>query len=434
MSRLLRFVLCWLLVSVSVRAVQPAPSVDLHRAEARAAVLFSPANLTTTDSALVGTCDRVTLFCQALSVLAIVAALLIQLRDERGQMEGVAATLVKVAFIALLPALRDMVIGAADVAASAIGYEPPTAGASSPTSDVWRLLEQWSPPGTPYLDALAAQDPENVPASGEEGRWTLDAWNWARGVGTASTSNFHALWQAESGSVRALLVFGCCGLMSCLLSLVLMLIYLGEVLRVVLFYGACSFLPVCIAGLALDALRGPSTKFILGTVAIAFWPLVWALGNVVTHGLVIGATAWMTEVTTSVLAKAGLPAAPLAVGAPYLGWGLLFVFVGLTIALCGWMVVTTLYAPVALTRAFSAGASWMAHRHDPPANRASTSIRSTSTATAITLRSGRGTLPPPTVVMARRLDPSRPAISAIPPSPIAPRFRRSVLTIPSARR
>ncbi len=339
----------------------PAPSFDVAPLEASAARLFDAQTLIGDGSDLNVVCGRVLLCFQALSALVIVAGLIMRIRNERTQMQGVASTLLKVAFIATIPAWRTLVLDTADVAAGSIGYHSAVAGdpSTSVAHELWGLLGQWVPPGSPYLDVLTAQNAANLPASGQEKEWGLEAWNWARGVGAADATLFHALWQAASGSIRACIVFGGSALMVCCLSAMIMLIYLGEMLRYVLFFGGCALLPLFVAGLSVDALRAQSVRFIMGTVAIAFWPLSWAIADVVTRFIVHGTQTWISAVTTKALAGAGLAPASLATAAPYLAWGVWFVFIGITLALCLWVFASVFYGPVLIGRAVTAGTGYI---------------------------------------------------------------------------
>lgn len=339
----------------------PAPVFDVAPLEAGAARLFDAQSVIGDGSDLNVVCGRVLLCFQALSALVIVAGLIMRIRNERTQMQGVAASLLKVAFIATIPAWRTLVLDTADVAAASIGYQSAAAGepSNSVVHELWGLLGQWVPPGSPYLDVLTAQNAANQPSSGAEKEWGLQAWNWARGVGAADATLFHALWQAASGSIRACIIFGSSALMVCCLSAMIMLIYLGEMLRYVLFFGGCALLPVFVAGLSVDALRAQSVRFIMGTVTIAFWPLAWAIANVVTHFIVHGTETWIAAVTTKALAGAGLGPASLATAAPYLAWGVWFAFIGITVALCLWVFASVFYGPVLIGRAVTAGTAYI---------------------------------------------------------------------------
>lgn len=338
-----------------------ATSFDVAPLETSAARQFDAQTLIGDGSDLNVVCGRVLLCFQAMASLVIVAGLVRRMRNERTQMQGVASSLLKVAFIATIPAWRTLVMDTADVAAGSIGYHSAVGGdpSTSVAHDLWGLLGQWVPPGSPYLDVLTAQNAANQPSSGQEKEWGLQAWNWARGVGAADATLFHALWQAASGSIRACIVFGGSALMVCCLSAMIMLIYLGEMLRYVLFFGGCALLPLFIAGLSVDALRAQSVRFIMGTGAIAFWPLPWAIANVVTRFIVHGTETWISAVTTKALAGAGLGPASLATAAPYLAWGVWFVFIGLTVTLCLWVFASVFYGPVLIGRAVTAGTGYI---------------------------------------------------------------------------
>lgn len=338
-------------------AASPPAPVDMHPFAAEAAHVFSPQFITTPTSDLNVTCDHVMLCFQGLAATLIIAALVNKIRKEHTQMEGVASTLLKVAFIATIPTWRGLCLDAADSLSSSIGYHALAADAApSPLmNDMWGLLGQWVPASTPYMDALEAQDAKNAPGSGSEQDWGLRAWNWARGVGAADAALFPALWQAASGSLRAFVVFCSCGFMVCAVSLTIVVTYFGEIVRYLLFYGGCAMLPLFIAGLGIDSLRAQSVRAILAVVSVAFWPLGWAIASIVTHVFAQGAQQWMAEVAGRALTAAGMPAMSFGVAVPYVAWGVLFLFVGVTAALCLWVIGSVFYSPILLTRLLASG-------------------------------------------------------------------------------
>lgn len=346
-----------LLVFPSPRATAEPAAAGLSALHAQAAAVFDPGRVAGAD--LSHACDQVLVLGQAISVTLIVAGMIIRIRREHDQMSGIAATMLKVAFIATVPWWAELTLGTADAMAGELGYRPAAAAERSPlVGQLWSLAAQWTPADSPYLDALAAQDAANVPASGEEGDWSLRAWNWARGVGTATSGAFESQWQAISGGLRASIVLVGSGAMACLTFLVLMLVYLADVLRALLFAGGGALLPVFIAGLGIDALRQPSFRFILGWVAIACWPVGWALAQVGTATLLEGANRWMSAIAAST--DAGTVGAPsVALVAPYLSWGILFLLMALTVALCLWTIAGLTLAPLLLGKVMAAGGQSM---------------------------------------------------------------------------
>ncbi|PTX91332.1 hypothetical protein DB354_15660 [Opitutus sp. ER46] len=330
--------------------------MDFAPFQQRAGALFDPGAATAKESPLRVACGHVLLLAQAGSVCLIVAGLISRMRRDDAQMESIAGTMLKVAFIATVAQWRALAWETADLAAGAIGYQPAVVeGRPSPLlAASWKLLEQWAPPGSPYLDTLEASATP-APASGQEQEWSLRAWNWARGMGAATTNVADGTWQAASGGLRAAAVFVCCGAMSILVALTLLLALSAELVRVLCFEIGCAVLPIGIAGLGIELLRGASLKFLLRLVVVAAWPLGWALAALVTLPLVEGGTAWMREISAAALGEQGAAPSSLAVAAPYLGWGTVFFCVAMTVALCLWLALTVVGMPLLLSRGAVAG-------------------------------------------------------------------------------
>ncbi len=339
---------------------QTAERLEVAVFERQAAAIFSPAAITRPDGELSTACDRLLLIMQGVSVAVVVAGMILRMRQDHEQMEGIASMMLKVAFIATIPFWRTFVLETVDLTADAIGYRAvATDGASSAVmTRMWHLAGEWMPASSPYLDALETQAGENVPASGDEQAWSLRAWNWARGIGTTTGDQFQSLWQSASGGLRAVVVFGGCAAMSGAVLLTILFAYLAEVLRFLLYYAGGALLPVFIAGLGVEMLRRQSARFILGLATIAGWPIGWALVNVVTMIVLDGASTWMETLTTAAL---GLPTGTadppsVAAAAPFLAWGALFMFMALTTVICLWSLAGLLLAPLALGRMAAAGA------------------------------------------------------------------------------
>lgn len=341
---------------------QPAPPVEIRTIERGAEQVFDPALVADSRSTLYAASDNLLLLSQAIAAVVVVAGLIASARKDHVQMEGIATMILQVAFIAIVPTLRIQTLETADAAAGALGYHAaagPGGGAPAATS-LWGLLGEWAPPGSPYLDALETQAAER-PDSGREEEWGLRAWNWARGVGTSTASAFDAAWQSTSGGMRAGFVFAGCGGAACVTACTITLTYLAEILRYVLFIIGCAGLPVFIAALGVDTLRPLAMRYIVFLVSIACWPIGWALTNGVTVVMVHGLCTWMDSATTAALALGSAGAVPpLAVAAPYIGWGGLIVFGGGTIAICLWVAGTVLVVPLAIGRLVSVGGGFVA--------------------------------------------------------------------------
>lgn len=351
----------WVPAAASAQS-QSAPPLEMRVHEQRAGQLFDPAFVADGHSALSVASDNLLVMCQAVAAVIVVAGLIASIRKDHVQMESIAAMILKVAFIALVPMLRVQVLETADAAAGALGYHA-AAGPGTPaamTTSLWGLLGEWSPPGSPYLDALQTQAAEH-PDSGQEEAWGLQAWNWARGVGTSTASAFDAAWQSTSGGMRAGFVFAGCAGAACVTAVTIALTYLTEILRYVLFFIGCAVLPVFIAALGIDSLRPLAQRFIILLVSIACWPVGWAIANGVTATMVGGLSTWMNSATAAALSLgASDPVPALSVAAPYVGWSGLIVFGGGTIAICAWAAGTVLLAPLAIGRVVSAAGGFVA--------------------------------------------------------------------------
>lgn len=347
----------------------PAP-MDLQAFERRAGQVFNPGFLTATGAPLLTATEAILLMAQGIAAVIVIAGLIAKVRKDHVQMEGVAAMILKVAFIATVPLWQTFVLGTADAFSNAVGYHAADKnGDPSPVmKNTWALMGQWVPPGSPYLDALSAQTSTGAPESGKEEAWGMNAWNWARGVGTATDNMFQWLWQTFSGGLRGLTVFLGCALMVCAVSLTLVLSYLSEVLRVFLVQIGFAFSPILIAGLGLDFLRAQAVRGLLTVVAIAFWPVGWAVANLATAALVEGTTTWMTDVVRSALSLNATDTVPaFATAAPYLGWGVLLLFSGITLGLCLWSVGMLVVVPILIGRVAGVGAHSIASQSPEPA-------------------------------------------------------------------
>lgn len=336
----------------------PAP-VRLDGFERQAARLFDRTAITNDGSAFITAADRLLFIAQGLSAAIIVAGMITRLRKDHEPMEGIASMMLKVAFIATVPFWRTFTLETADLAADAVGYRATsTAGELSPVmTEMWRLAGEWLPAGSPYLDVLQTQASATPPSSGHEWEWSLEAWNWARGVGAVTGDQLQVFWQGFSGGLRAAMVLGGCAVMAGLVLLTVFLTYAGEVLRYLLYYGGCALLPVAIAGLGLEAFRRQSVRFVLGVAAVAIWPIAWALWNTVTKTVLAGALDWMGTMTTTALALPPNtnPAPSVATAAPFLAWAGLIVFAAVTALICLWSLAGLLLAPLAVGRLSAAG-------------------------------------------------------------------------------
>lgn len=372
-------------------------ALDTTAYQQRAASIFSPAGLATPSSELSVACDRLLILMQAVSAVMVVAGMILRLRRDHEQMEGVASMMLKVAFIATVPFWREFTLESADAMADAVGYRAASVDAtpSSTVTRMWDLAAQWLPPSTPALDALDSQSGTNFPASGEELNWSLQAWNWARGVGEPVGSAFHAMWQSTSGGLRAAFVLGGTGIVSTGVLIAICLSYLAEMLRYFLYAAGCAMLPILIAGLGIDALRPAALRAIISLLSIAVWPVGWALANCVSNLLVGGTVSWISSTTAAALGAASdaSDVLPLAVAAPQIAWSTLFLFGAITIVVCLWIVGTTILIPFVLARGAAVGGQFVT-RWTTAASSSAISVYGSGAATPVA-RAGPAAIVPP---------------------------------------
>jgi hypothetical protein len=344
----------------TVPASDTAPALNMDAVKQDMVTIFNPRFITNPGSELNNACERVMLICQAISVTIIVAGMIQKLRKDETQMEGVASMMLKVAFIASIPFWRTFTLDTADIIADSVGYRAVNYGtrmATAPSPIMGRMFDmaaQWMPPSTPAHDATEAAQP----APGQEQGWMTRAWNWAKGVASATANMVDNIWQAFTGALRSLFILLMCVVVSVVVIILIVLTYIAELIRYFLFYVGCALLPIFIAGLGVELLKQQSTRFILGLVSVALWPVGWALANILTSVMIWGATTWMAKLAAAALGAAavGTVAPPLAAAAPFLGWGILFILVGLTLAIVIFSLVGLVLAPYGMGKMVTSGA------------------------------------------------------------------------------
>lgn len=334
-------------------------ALNLTAYQQKAGALFGTEQLSAADSPLATACESLLLITQAASVTLIVAGLIAKTRQDHQQMDGVAAMLLKVAFIATIPLWSTRMLETVDTAADAVGQPAiHTDGSSTPLmNSLWSLAGQWMPARSPYLDALDSQDSQNAPTSGDEQAWSMRAWNWARGITATTNTTFDTSWHSLTGTVRATIVFLGCAAMACLSLLTIFGVYLAGVARVALYSFGCALLPLFIAALGLDSLRPTATRYILRLVGFASWPIGWAVANVITLPILTGASDWMTQL---VAAATGLTATDpnlpsTADAAPFLAWGVLLLLIALNLVICLWILGSLALVPSLISKAIAGG-------------------------------------------------------------------------------
>lgn len=177
------------------------------------------------------------------------------------------------------------------------------------------------------------------------------------------------------------------------LTLCAYIILFMENLRMLMIYLSAVILPVFIAGTLLESFRTQSFNFIFGVIGIFAWPIGWALGNVGTTAILMAFAEYLSSISSfhmggGVVQAAGLGAdliaaqdgesvllqkmggtlngeSPLAalhptiiaevIFMPLAYWG---VFAGLVVLLFGWVITTTIAAPLLIQRVVATGSNF----------------------------------------------------------------------------
>jgi hypothetical protein len=175
-------------------------------------------------------------------------------------------------------------------------------------------------------------------------------------LGTVSNAIRYVLFKALCviGAFLIWLILQCCGIvMYVFLSVRFLLVHLESIV-----------LPVFIAMIATESLRGTGNNFVLGLVGIVFWPLGWALGHIGTLAL----ANWFNSIVAVTLHVPGTlqpgaiydmivngPGAGLPVPTPQA----LAVAVGITLAgalIIGiYVLIVTFAAPFIIAKALKSG-------------------------------------------------------------------------------
>jgi hypothetical protein len=141
-------------------------------------------------------------------------------------------------------------------------------------------------------------------------------------------------------------------------TLIVIVTYFAEILRLFLFHAGLAILPVFIAGLGVECMKNQSVRYILGLVSVGHWPVGWAIANIGTVRLINVANNFIANLLKPILAKAQISVATptIAVAMPYMGWGVMVLLVALTLGLCIWMLAGLICGPVLVSRILTQGA------------------------------------------------------------------------------
>jgi hypothetical protein len=314
--------------------------------------------------------ETLRLLSQLVSALIIVGGLLTKMRKDDTQMEGIASMVLKVGFIASLPTLGDCLQSTCGYMANATGHAtfPYVESAYSTTlvpvsssqvpkvvRKIFELTNQWTINSSPANDQL---EETSDPKADQDDTWFAREGHWAAGTVKLISDPSVAKWAAVAGAFRVaiihLIVLG----VGLLCTLIVILTYFAETLRLFLFHAGLAILPVFIAGLGVECMKNQSVRYILGLVSVGLWPVGWAIANIGTVRLINVANNFISNLLKPILAKAQISVAvpTIAVAMPYMGWGVMVLLVALTLGLCIWMLAGLIYGPLLISRVLTQGA------------------------------------------------------------------------------
>jgi hypothetical protein len=218
-----------------------------------------------------------------------------------------------------------------------------------------------------YANLFIGTNPEEEAAAIDEAQNDEEGENWfSRSVGwigakVASAKN--ALESAMDGFTLAGIMSWIvntiiAGLIGCVAYLTGTIIDVMLIVRFFLLVGASIFAPVFIAGVATGFFRTQGINYILGTIAIAAWPVAWGVGHLGTMALftwlagitdsMVGSnfSATVTAAVTSGAAIAAVVAAPIATKVlAAMAMANMFMLLIAVITTAIWVLFVTLWGP-----------------------------------------------------------------------------------------
>jgi len=316
--------------------------------------------------------DTLRLLSQLVSALIIVGGLLTKMRRDETQMEGIASMVLKVGFIASLPIFGDYFEETCGYMANATGHATfpyvengsaysttlvPVSSSQVPkvVRKIFELTNQWTINSSPANDQL---EETSDPTAGQDDTWFAREGHWVAGTVRLISDPAVAKWAAIAGAFRVaiihLIVLG----VGLICTLIVVVTYFAEMLRLFLFHAGLAILPVFIAGLGIECMKNQSVRYVLGLVSVGLWPVGWAIANIGTVRLINVANNFISNLLKPILAKAQISVATptIAVAMPYMGWGVMVLLVALTLGLCLWMLAGLIYGPVLISRILTQGA------------------------------------------------------------------------------
>jgi hypothetical protein len=321
-------------------------------------------------SQLEALCDPVLQLAQLAAVFIVIAGLASRLRSDEVQLESIASMMLRVAFISTVAWWRTLALETADAAADALGprmvagvmlslpdtTETDRRALTPLQAKLGQLASQWSLASSPALEAL---DEARRPVQGKEEEWLAKGWNWARAA-QLDAGPADLAWGTEAGTRRAAILLSSISGVNLVVRLVMIMGFLAESFRLLLFHAGFAVMPLLIAGLGTHSLGTPSLRGILSVIGVALWPLGWAFFNASTSAMAAGALDVLGKTAQAALYPklADTASRTLALAAPHLSWTLFTSMAAITLAVCLWSAAVLCLAPWLIQRMLSAGARW----------------------------------------------------------------------------
>jgi len=328
-------------------------------------------------AALLGTiqknADNLLLIFQLLSIFLLVGGLVGKLRkesDPNTQMEHIATSVLLVAFISIIPWMRDRMVLTGYQLADSTGYawvsyddagvphwgstknNDSLGGDYGVISRMCDLSSFWAPPSMP-----AAEEMKTAATFSKSWAWVHAIPGFDTLKGAVTTINSTAMGTGEwlSGGFSKLTTMLAAGFMKVLSGALFVLMALmfpisagAHMIQLTCVYLGFGILPVFIAGLGTESFKSQGQHFCFGLLGLIFVPLGWALANVPLVIMLQQLVQMVTVMHAAVAAKA-------AAGA-LMGVGIIPAFAGifsssLTLAIAlvvGGTILVMLYMVISL--------------------------------------------------------------------------------------
>lgn len=317
-------------------------------------------------------------------------------------MGWVASLVMTVALMATAPAIGEKVYQACDLVAVESQHDQ-----LSSIKTCWSALLVILPSDSPVQEVLndAAQDKnlaKGGPVQKQDASWTKLAWTWMKMAWSTMTNAMDKIGGALRAVANQILVMVLLFIPTVALIIGMVFIQIGGFLRELLHQSMDVFLPMMIAMLSFEPMRGAASNFVIKYISVAFWPVAWALGNALACSILISVMAWVVTVCQSTLdainksAGGGAPvldptsAGFLSGAAAAMPWGLLQVII-LVITLTSLLIIASaIGAPLALTATMTKGACFATAQLRQAASTASAIAGAAAGGSSLALTAGAG--------------------------------------------